>query len=676
MMPKSQPHAFPCLPYGLHSAAISRRLLGFAGAFALGGAAFAELTVPAIIASGMVLQQQAAVPLWGTAAPGATVQVAAEWSEGRTTVAEAVADAEGRWTARLDTPQASTDPASITIRTGDETIELEDVLVGEVWLCSGQSNMVWELEHIVEAARKSGELPPSKTSLEPANIRHFTVPRSLALEPQTVGGGKWLDASGSDALGCSAVAYFFAQRIQEDLGVPIGLIVSAWGGTPAESWVPEKVVAAFPDHAKALADVRANDGVTTVSAAQVAEFWDAADDEAYFARRFRTAEFDDSHWDRTAVPTSFGSIGLGNFNGVVWFRTEVDVPPSWKGQDLELQLPPLDDVDETLWNGKRVGSEVAVGAWSIKRRYTIPASDVTAGRASLTIRILDTGGYGGFGSGEMRLVKGDEWIELAGEWRYRKGVTAEQAGTPPRPPQLKQHTPSALFNAMISPLRPFGVRGVLWYQGESNRERPTEYRHLFPALIVDWRTQWDNMELPFYYVQIAPYDYDLEPEEIGSVAQLREAQAIAAKLPRTGMALTADIGNPKNIHPKNKWEVGRRLALFALRDLYAQGDLEPNGPTFRDARVEGATLVLGFDHVAGRLHGTSDEGGLEHFELQASDGRFVPATATISADGQSVLLQAADVTSPTGARYLWSDRAESTLAGGTGLPVAPFRTTK
>ena len=631
----------------------------------------AELTLPAVIANGMILQQTSSVPVWGSANPGAKVQVVASWGTGAAIEAEGMADADGRWSVALATPKATKEPGTIMIRSGSDEIELKDVLVGEVWLCSGQSNMEWEISKSIDAARERGELPVEKTSLEPAHIRHFTVPRVTATEPQTAGGGKWVDASGSDALTCSAVAYFFAQRLQEDVDVPVGLIVSSWGGTPAQSWVSEDVVASFPDHARTLADVKAGANAEDLTTGQVAEFWDSADDKAFFARRFRTADFDDSHWQSATLPCTFGALGLGQFNGVVWFRSEVDVPPSWAGQDLELQLPPIDDIDETLWNGERVGSELAAGAWSVKRNYRIPAKSVTAGKANLTIRALDTGGRGGFGAGAMRLVNGDEWIDLAGEWRYRKGVTAAQAGTPPRPPRLTAHTPTALYNAMIAPLRPFGIRGVIWYQGESNRERAREYRHLFPALIVNWRKHWDNLELPFYFVQIAPFDYDGGEE---GVAVLRESQAIAAKLPGTGMALTADIGNPKDIHPKNKWEVGRRLALFALRDLYGQDSLEPNGPTFRDARTDGDSLIVTFDHVAGALRMAKGSELIEHFELRNAEGKFTPATATITEDGQAVRLTADGIDAPVAARYLWSDDIESTLCGGTGLPVAPFRT--
>lgn len=632
----------------------------------------AELTVPAVISSGMVLNQESSAPIWGTAEPGQPIQVTASWADGTAAELQGTADSEGRWSLVLRTPSASKEPASITIRAGEDSLQLDDVLVGEVWLCSGQSNMEWKLEAVIDEARERGELPPDMTALEPKHIRHFIVPRSLATEPQSAGGGHWHDSSGSEALKCSAVAYFFAQRLVKDLDVPVGLIVSSWGGTPAQSWVSPEVAAAFPDHAQTLADVRANEATDGISEAQIEDFWNAADDKAFFARRFRRPDFDDSHWDRAMLPVSYKDLGLGEFNGVVWFRTEVDVPPSWAGQDLELQLPPLDDLDETLWNGERVGSEMNAGSWSVKRRYPIPGSKVTAGSTSLTVRILDTGGYGGFGAGKMRLVNGDEWIELAGPWRYRKGVTAAQAGTPPRMPKLDYKTPSSLFNAMIAPLRPYGIRGILWYQGESNRERPKEYRTLFPALIMDWRKHWNDLALPFYFVQIAPYAYRKGKEGSDQVAVLRESQAVATKLPRTGMALTADIGNPRNIHPKNKWEVGRRLSLFALRDLYGQDDLEPNGPTYREAQVDGASMILFFDHVAGALHASGET--IEHFELRNQAGSFIPARAEILGDGQSIRLEAPGVDSPTGARYLWGDAPESSLSGGTGLPMAPFRT--
>lgn len=654
---------------------LKRLALALPPAFLLTGFARAELRLPAVISDGMVLQQMSSVPIWGHADPGSTVTVTADWggtSGAKPAEERTLTGPDGRWMVQLTTPKADGTAFTVRIESGADSSTLDDVLLGEVWLCSGQSNMEWRISDSIDAARKSPDLSPEDVEFAPSRIRHFTVSRAFALEPAETCGGRWVDASGQNAMDCSAVGYFFARAIQAELDVPIGLVVSSWGGTAAQAWTSAEVVSAFPDHAEALTEVRERGDQTGLSEAELDDFWNRADDAAFFARRFKDPDFDDSHWSTMAAPDSFKSVGLDGFDGIVWYRTEVDVPPSWAGSELVLELPPIDDHDETFWNGRRVGSKLERGAWSVARRYTIPASDVSAGQASLVVRALDTGGRGGFGAGKARLSRGEEWIDLGGEWRYRRGVSASSVGSPPMPPELDQRTPSALFNGMLAPLIPYAVRGVLWYQGESNRRRAAEYQSLFPALIVDWRTRWDDLELPFYFVQIAPFRYGEGAEGEIASAELREAQARATRLPATGMALTADIGNPRDIHPKNKWEVGRRLALFALRDLYGRSELEPNGPTLRSAKTVGNDLVLSFDHVAGSLEASGET--LQHFEVRNAEGAFVPAEAKITDGGQSITLRADGVTAPSQARYLWGDAGESSVQGGTGLPMAPFRT--
>lgn len=635
------------------------------------GSAGAELKLPAILSSGMVLQQQASVPIWGTAEPGQSVMVIAHFGDAPGIEATVRADDAGYWRVDLSTPKAGGAPGTIHISAGAETLELDDVVTGEVWLCSGQSNMEWRVSQSIEAARMSTELAPEETALEPSGIRHFTVERAIALDPAEDCTGQWVEAAGNDALNCSAAAYYFARRLQEELDVPVGLIVSSWGGTTAQVWTSAEVVSTFPDHARTLTNLRARSGQADLTAAELDAYWNEVDDSAFFARRFKSPEFDDSHWSTAAQPASFTSVGLDSFDGVVWYRTDVDVPANWAGSDLVLELPPIDDHDETFWNGQRIGSLLKPNAWNMPRRYTVPASAVTAGKASLVVRALDTGGGGGFGAGQMRLVNGEEWIDLAGDWRYRKGVSAKNAGRPPMPPSVNNRTPSALYNAMIAPLIPYRIQGFLWYQGESNRTRAKEYGALFPAMIVDWRTRWNDLELPFYFVQIAPYNYGEAEAGPHLIADLRQAQANATRLPSTGMVLTADIGNPRDIHPKNKWEVGRRLALFALRDVYGMEGLEPDGPTARSAMVDGDKMTLAFDHVSGSLSGKAES--LDHFELKGTGGDFRPASASISKDGQSIVLQASGIAKPTAARYLWNDTAQSSVAGGTGLPMAPFQ---
>lgn len=621
--------------------------------------------LPNVFASGMVLQRDTDAPMWGWAEPGAEVAIQATWSPERTVT---TADAEGRWRASVPTPGAG-GPFTVVVASNGRATVLEDVLVGEVWLCSGQSNMEWELYKVIEEARGSAKLPDATLGLDRGQIRFFDVEKTASVDPLDDANGAWFTAQGQDTLRCSAVAYFFACKLQDELDVPIGLLVSAWGGTTAQAWTGTETVSTWPHYAGEIARATADDHGS--NDAQVQAFWTEVDGQQFWSGDFRDPRFDDSRWPEQVQPATFEEGPIGEHDGVGWYRRSIDVPEGWDGASLELVLPPIDDVDETFWNGERIGGLVESGAWGKTRRYVIPASQVTAGEATIAIRALDTGGPGGFnGQSELGLRNGDEFLDLSGPWRVRRGPRANSLPSPPMPVTVDHRTPSALHGGMIAPLIPFGIRGVTWYQGESNRSRATEYAALFPAMIVDWRSAWGDLALPFYFVQLAPYDYG--PERGDETAIVREGQARALELPATGMALTGDIGNAGNIHPLNKWDVGERLARFALRDVHGRSDVEADGPSMSRVVPMGAELRVEFEHLGGGLTLRGLE--LLHFEVAGSTGEFTPATAHISEDGQAVILSAAGVPEPTDARYLWSDSAEASLMGGAGLPAAPFRT--
>ncbi|MEM9378497.1 MAG: sialate O-acetylesterase [Planctomycetota bacterium] len=639
------------------------------GLLALAPLTRAELRLPSVVSDGMVLQRDAEAPLWGWADPGATVLVAPSWLDAPV---RATAGEDGRWTAQVATPGAG-GPHLITVRAGEETLVVDDVLIGEVWLCSGQSNMEWELYKTIDAARETGTLPEATTSLARTSIRFFDVPRTAAGAPADDVQAEWVAAEGEAALPCSAVAYFFGCRLRDELQVPVGLVVSSWGGTTAQAWTGTETVSQFPDHARALERVANAD--PSAQAERVRAFWAEVDGKAWWMRRFSAATFDDAGWDVHAQPASFEEGPVGAHDGVVWYRRTIDVPADWAGRNVELAMPPIDDADETFWNGASVGTTVEPGGWSKPRRYVVPGALVTAGPTTIAIRVVDTGGPGGFGGddgADLRASCGDAAIDLSGAWRVRKGPGVASLPPLPMPVAVDHRTPAGLYNGMIAPLIPYRVRGVIWYQGESNRSRAEEYRALFPAMIVDWRARWSDMGLPFYLVQLAPYEYG-RSDEGGKTAIVREAQAdVVTGLPGTGMALTADIGNPRDIHPVNKWDVGDRLARLAFRDIYGMPDVVAEGPTLRSVEREGDALRVRFDHVAGGLSVRGD--ALAHFEIAGATGEFTPAAATIADDGASVLLRADGVPEPARARYLWDDAAEATLMGGAGLPAAPFRT--
>lgn len=645
---------------------------------ALGPTTFSQenFQLPAIISDGMVLQAGATVPIWGFAEPGTEVRVKGGWLGSWIAGELATADEDGRWEVEIKTPEAG-GPTTLAIGAKGENVTIQDVLLGEVFLCSGQSNMQWQLERVLDAARKAGDASKSALALERPNVRFFTVGRRTALEPQRDCEGNWSSAQGDAALDCSALGYFFACELQDQLGVPVGLINSAWGGTPVESWTSREIVSLFPRHKALLERVDASVGAPE-DQLQTAdrEFWQSVMDAAYWTRRFIEPSFDDSRWATQSLPGLFdGSPIPESHDGIAWYRKTVDIPDPWVGKELTLHLSSIDDLDGTYFNGELVGSHLAAGSWNKPRQYQIPAELTRLGAAAITVCVYDTGGAGGFSDlaagRPMELRLGDESINISGEWRVREGLPKAALPEMPDVAVMNAFTPSVLFSGMIAPVAAYKVSGVLWYQGESNVRFASEYRMLFPSMIVDWREKLRSDELPFYFVQLAPYDYDQDGAPNLEVAELRDAQAAALQLPATGMALTADIGVPNDIHPKNKWELGRRLMLFVMRDIYGDETLEPEGPAATEAVRQGASLMVALSHQAG---GLTAPGELTGFELAGADGQFIPAIAAlVPGDPGMIRVMANGVKEPVAARYLWSDAAEASVFGGTGLPLAPFK---
>ena len=618
-----------------------------------------EIGLPSVFSDGMVLQRDSEVPFWGWTTPGTEVRVRGSWNVDSAT--SALADSNGRFEAHLPTPGAG-GPFEVTIDTSSTSQTLTDVLIGEVWLCSGQSNMEWPLEAIIEHARKNADhLPRPTLEIERPQVRYFDVERAIATSPERDCRGAWRATVGEDALDCTAVGYFFACELQEALGVPIGLLDSNWGGTRSEAWTSLQAIARFPRHVK---DLRSDldEADPTPTTAQL-EFWANA----------APAPGDDSGWATQALPALIEDGPIGVHDGVFRMRRTITIPNSWTGVDLTLELPPIDDLDLTLWNGEPIGTTLARGGWNTPRTYSVPAALVNAAQNTIEIVGLDTGGAGGMRNAEapFRISTHSESLEIAGEWNVRAGATMAGVPTVPYADAFDQHSPTALYNGMIAPLVPYGMRGVTWYQGESNSGDPENYRAVFPALIKDWRVQWNAPELPFYFVQLAPHDYGGNGLPDRNVAETRDAQAAALSLPYTGMALTADIGWRENIHPLDKWNVGRRLALFALHDIHGKTEIEPWGPMVAGTETKDGALIVQFDHTGDGLHA---RGPLAHFEIAGPNGEFIAAQAEITKSGNAVVLEADGIAHPTRARYLWTDAAEATLFGGTGLPAAPFRT--
>ncbi|MCL4741361.1 MAG: beta galactosidase jelly roll domain-containing protein [Phycisphaerales bacterium] len=642
--------------------------LGAAVIAAATAATLADIRLPAVFDDGMVLQRETEARLWGWADPGERVTVSPDWPGAQP--ASTTADERGRWMVRLRTPGAG-GPHTVTVR-GTNELTISDVLIGEVWLCSGQSNMEMPLGNVGPGYTGVLDWEAEVAAADFPSIRLFTVANTVAAAPEDDCRGAWTACTPETARTFSATAYFFGRELHRELGVPIGLISADWGGTVCEAWMSEAAVDRFPELADRLEVVRLTrddpDRLEREHADAVAA-WERAierDERLSWTR----PDFDDSSWATHPVPATWAGPDLGGFDGTAWFRATLDLPPEWAGRDLLLSLGPIDDQDWCFFNGQKVGEMTGPGHWNTPRRFTAPGRLVVAGRNTVAVAVLDTGGLGGInGSPEDLWARPADAetatpVRLAGEWRYRRAI---DGSPPPRPEprRIGPNSPTALHNGMIAPLAPMAVRGTIWYQGESNRGRAWQYRSLFPALIADWRGAFENPAMPFYFVQIAPFEY---ANDRGETAELREAQLLALRTPHTGMAVTMDIGEAKDIHPRNKQEVGRRLALWALARTYGAADLACSGPVFLGASPEDGMIIARFAHADGLMA----KGGLPRgFEVAGSDRVYHPAGAII--DGSSVVVFSPLVPEPIAVRYGWGAAVEPNLFNGAGLPASPFR---
>jgi len=644
-----------------------------------------QLALPAVFSDHAVLQRGREIPVWGTADPGRRVVVEfAGQTKG------AIAGGDGRWMVRLD-PVPAGGPHTLVAREGLKAVEREDILVGDVWVCSGQSNMAWPVSRAANAEQEVAD------ANYPA-IRLMTVPRKLADAPTDDVDANWSVCTPETARDFSAVAYFFGRHLHQTVNVPVGLINTSWGGTRAEPWTPRNALmfdprftelltrydaradAAADSIAKTMADYKA--AMKTYEAEWAGFVGRVTDADLGVRKQWFLNEHDETGWSTMQLPAYWEKAGLENLDGVVWFRKAVDLPAEWAGKDLVLELGPIDDDDVTYFGGGVVGETGydQDNHWQIPRTYRVPPRLVKAGRNVIAVRVLDGGGNGGiYGEpGQMRLYPaggGEQAIALAGEWKYRVSLGEGGGVIPqkPRPPGQTRHV-GYMFNAMVAPLVPYAITGAIWYQGESNAGDPVEYRTLFPAMIRGWRREWGQGDFPFLFVQLANFLAPAAKPAEGGWAWVREAQAEALELPNTAMAVAIDIGEAKDIHPRNKQEVGRRLALGALKLVHGRRELVHSGPIYASHKIEGGQVRVTFRHVGAGL--VAKGGTLKHFAVAGEDRVFHHAEAKIDpAAKDTVIVSSADVAKPLAVRYAWANNpAGCNLYNEDGLPAAPFRT--
>ncbi|GAB4198729.1 MAG: sialate O-acetylesterase [Thermoflexibacter sp.] len=620
--------------------------------------------MPKIFADGMVLQRDIPVPIWGWADAGEKVTVTFLGKRYTTK-----ADTDGKWILKLAEMKAG-GTFEMTIQGKEkEAITIKNIMIGEVWIASGQSNMEWKIDW----------LPYKNTEPSLANfsqIRMFTVPRELSAKPEKdITGGTWQEAVGNNVKDFSAVAYFFAKELYQHYKIPIGIINTSWGGTIAETWMSAGAAKQIPDFKAVVEDLEKTPDAIEKAKREAEEARKRFEEmvnvkETGLVEKWWQNDLNTNDWKEMKLPTLWESAGLPNLDGVVWFRKEIEIPEKYLGKDLVLSLGAIDDSDETYFNGEKIGQTMQ--KYAEARVYKIPANKLKNGKNTLTIRVIDTGGGGGiYGKPEEMFVGlGTERIvELAGNWKYKVGLGENISLPQSFGPNSR---PTLLYNAMIYPLVPYAIRGAIWYQGESNAGRAYQYRTVFPALIQDWRNQWKQGDFPFLFVQLANFmKFEDEPKD-SDWAELREAQTMTLSLPNTGMAVITDIGEANDIHPKNKHDVGKRLALAAKKVAYKE-DIIYSSPMYESMQVNGNKIVISFKNIGSGLMVKDRYGYIKGFAIAGEDKKFYWAKAYL--DGDKVIVENESVSKPVAVRYAWANNPEdANLFSKEGLPVCPFRT--
>ncbi|HKH93370.1 MAG TPA: sialate O-acetylesterase [Gemmatimonadaceae bacterium] len=619
-----------------------------------------SLRLPRIFGDAMVLQRQTGLPVWGWSAPRQTVSVTLAGATRRAT-----ADASGSWRVTLP-PQGPGGPYQLVVRAGSDSILIRDVLIGDVWVASGQSNMEWPLATTNDAASVIA-------STHDPRIRHFKVPTSFAQRPERdLAGGQWSAADRQHVGSFSAVAYYFARDLRKSIDVPIGIINTTWGGSRIETWMSRAALGM--DSARWAAVWREEESAQRRFAENLrAKIGDVpktdpglVDGRAVWA----DPALDESGWKSIPVPSLWEQAGYDGMDGIAWYRVSFDLTAEEAARGAKLGLAAIDDADVTWVNGVEVGR---TNGYNLPRAYDVPASALHAGRNVVAVRVEDTGGGGGIygDSAAVFLEVGGARRPLGSGWKFRVGTASMQPDG-----QHINKVPTVLYNKMVHPLLGFPIKGVIWYQGESNADSAADarkYEALFKTMITSWRREWHAGEFPFLWVQLANFMApDSQPPAQSAWAILRDAQSAALALPKTGQAVITDIGDAQDIHPRNKRDVGARLALAARQVAYGQ-PVEHVGPTHRAHVVRGNEMVLRFDHVGGGLVSRANGGAVGGFAIAGSDQRFVWADARI--EGNTVIVSSPQVAAPVAVRYAWGNNpTRASLYSREGLPAVPFRT--
>ncbi|MXO06343.1 sialate O-acetylesterase [Flavobacterium sp. HBTb2-11-1] len=615
----------------------------------------ANVRMPILFSDGMVLQRDKKIPIWGFADANESVEIHFNKQVKKTT-----ADKNGKWILNLSAEKAG-GPFELTI-IGKNKITIKNVLVGEVWICSGQSNMEFQVFKTMNAEKEMAD----------ANypmIRHFGVAQDLSGTPKDdLKQGKWEEANKKNVGNFTAVGYYFARKLYAELKIPIGIINTSWGGTNVETWTSREAFENSPDFKAMIADVPTLnvDSISKLYARKMNERVEKIQGNPVSSDNedsFKELSFNDNSWGELNTPSLWENQPLGDLDGVVWMRKTITLTADDLKNKAVLSLAKIDDEDITYVNGIEIGRNTQ---YDLKRVYSVPGNVLKEGKNVIAVRIVDNSGGGGiYGEAQdLKLTIGSKSIPLDGKWKFRV-IVVKTALSP-------NSYPSLLYNAMVNPLVPYGIQGVLWYQGEANVWRAAEYKKSFPLMINDWRTKFKQGNFPFYFVQLSTFDEFGGNSEKGSRwAELREAQSETLKVPNTGMAVTTDIGNAKDIHPTNKQDIGLRLAAIAMNNIYGKKQVH-SGPTYKSQEIKGNQIVLTFDNIGSGLS-TPNNVELKGFEIAGADKVFHSAKAIMK--DNKVIVSSDQVQNPVAVHYGWADDDTAiNLFNKEKFPASPFRT--
>lgn len=625
---------------------------------------FAEVKLPRLISNGMVLQRNSELKIWGWASVGEAIVISFNQMERQTQ-----ADAQGQWQVTFP-PMREGGPYTMRIDASNQ-LTITDIWLGDVWLCSGQSNMELPMSRVKPMFEDE-----VATSTNP-KIRQFDVATRyhFATEQKDLETGEWVSADPESVLKFTAVGYFFARALYEQYQVPIGLIKAAVGGSPAEAWLSEKALKTYPHYEAINRKYRDTALVNSIKEADAAKVdsWNARVDSGdrglheatkWYEEAYRPQDWKEAllpgYWDEQQL---FETTGRSNINGAIWFRKEIDVPATMTGKQALLLLGRIVDRDMVYVNGRLVGST----AYQYPpRRYILPPDLLSERKNVITVRVISNIGQGGFVEGKAyALHVENEYIDLSGVWQSKLGYAASPM---PEDGVTFHYQPGGLFNGMIAPLLNYGIKGVIWYQGEANTGRAEEYQTLFPDMISDWRSNWQQ-DFPFLYVQLANFRAPKKEPTESAWAELRNAQLKTLAVPNTRMVVATDVGEANDIHPLDKETVGKRLALAARNLAYSEKKLVSSGPLYRSFKVKDNRVMFTFAHCGAGLKALAGE--LQGFSIAGPDGNWVWAKAEIV--GKRVVVWSDAVDEPTMVRYAWADNpSNANLYNEEGLPASPF----